>query len=422
MAVTMRGCRAVGGRAWALARAGCLLMACLLTACLVAGCGLTERRAPAMPFVARHPGEAYPSIERPSLDGLAATLGALTDTSHARTKPINVLAVCAGGGNSAFNAGVLTGWSQAGARPTFDVVTGTSSGALIGVFAFLGPKYDAKLEKLFCGITTADLFEIRPVRCLIRDGAIASPRPLEQLLEAEINDAVLADLREAHAQGRRLFIGTTNFDTKRLVVWDLGAVASSGHPDASALVRRILLATCTWPGLLPPVEFLVPVDGAWRQEQHIDGGAAAQAFVRLGPTAGWPGPDESAPGWLAGSNLYVLAGGKLYDDRKPAPRSFFGRLFTGACCLIGSAARADICRLHVVCMSSGMRFHLLALPQDYVGVEQSIFRLNPEEMRRLYETGHRMALSGPAWRHVPPGGEPGEEETPHGAIADSPRR
>src|SRR5687767_7757718 len=127
MAVTMRGCRAMGGQAWALA-------GYLLTVCLFAGC-LTQRRAPAMPFVARHPAEAYPSIEQPTLDGLAATLGALTDASHARTKPINVLAVCAGGGNSAFNAGVLTGWTQAGTRPTFDVVTGTSSGALVGVFA-----------------------------------------------------------------------------------------------------------------------------------------------------------------------------------------------------------------------------------------------------------------------------------------------
>ncbi|RZU29701.1 patatin-like phospholipase family protein [Edaphobacter modestus] len=50
------------------------------------------------------------------------------------------LAISGGGGNGAFGAGLITGWTGSG-RPVFKTVTGISTGALIAPFAFLGPKY-----------------------------------------------------------------------------------------------------------------------------------------------------------------------------------------------------------------------------------------------------------------------------------------
>jgi predicted acylesterase/phospholipase RssA len=50
----------------------------------------------------------------------------------------NLLAISGGAEDGAFGAGLLVGWSDAGTRPTFDLVTGVSSGALIAPFAFLG--------------------------------------------------------------------------------------------------------------------------------------------------------------------------------------------------------------------------------------------------------------------------------------------
>ena len=46
------------------------------------------------------------------------------------------LAISGGGSNGAFGAGLLNGWSEAGTRPSFDLVTGISTGALIAPFAF----------------------------------------------------------------------------------------------------------------------------------------------------------------------------------------------------------------------------------------------------------------------------------------------
>ncbi len=53
--------------------------------------------------------------------------------------PANYLAISGGGNDGAFGAGLLVGWTQAGDRPTFKLVTGVSTGALIAPFAFLGP-------------------------------------------------------------------------------------------------------------------------------------------------------------------------------------------------------------------------------------------------------------------------------------------
>ena len=383
---------------------------------MLTGCRFAPHRDHGSPYDLQEPGEPYPLLEKTTTSGLAAGLEKFADAKP-RTKPLHILAVCAGGVNSPFNAGALVGWTQNGTRPKFDVVTGTSSGGLVGAFAFVGPKYDARLEALFTGLKTSDLFQIRPVRYLLRDGAIASPKPLEKILEAEFNECYLADLREAHAEGRRLFIGTTNAETKRLVIWDLGAIASSGRPDAGVLVRKILQATVTWPGVLPPVEIDVLIDGRWCREQHFDGGATAQCFVRVGASAGWPAPDEGVPGWMAGSKLYVLAGGRLYESPAPPPTKFIGRILNGTSCMISTMARADMHRLHTLCMSSGMRFHLLALPHEHPRSDQGILKIDPSETRRLFDVGYRMMTTAPPWRHTPPGAEPGEEEVPRGALA-----
>ena len=60
-----------------------------------------------------------------------------------------ILALSGGGEHGAFGAGLLNGWSQSGRRPTFDIVTGVSTGALLAPFAFLGSGYDQRLKAVY---------------------------------------------------------------------------------------------------------------------------------------------------------------------------------------------------------------------------------------------------------------------------------
>ena len=75
-------------------------------------------------------------------------------------KPGPWLILSTGGEDGAFGAGLLSGWSKAGTRPEFSLVTGVSTGALIAPYAFLGPRYDEQLRDAYTTISATDIFEI----------------------------------------------------------------------------------------------------------------------------------------------------------------------------------------------------------------------------------------------------------------------
>src|SRR4051812_16797742 len=68
--------------------------------------------------------------------------------------------LCLSGGGSfgSFSAGVLCGWTETGQRPDFDVVTGVSTGALVGVLAFLGPEFDAELKRVYTSLGNQEIY------------------------------------------------------------------------------------------------------------------------------------------------------------------------------------------------------------------------------------------------------------------------
>ncbi len=52
----------------------------------------------------------------------------------------------------------LLGWTARGDRPSFRIVTGTSTGALSAPFAFLGPEYDPQLKAVYTETAAKDIF------------------------------------------------------------------------------------------------------------------------------------------------------------------------------------------------------------------------------------------------------------------------
>ncbi len=317
--------------------------------------------------------------------------------------PMNVLVLSGGGKFGAYTAGVLVGWTCHGTRPTFDVVTGVSSGALTALGAFLGPKYDPNLTRYYSSAKRTDIYRYRPIRGLIFDSAIVSSKPLEQLIAGEVTPAYMADLRKAHGEGRRLYIGTANIITKKLTVWDVGALACSGRPDAAELVTKVILAACTIPGLMPAVRFEVTVNGVKYDELHADGGSITQGFVRS--------PRPIPPG----SDLWCLCAGKLYAhpfDGKPKFLQLVGATVSGS---LYAIFRADMVRLFALCGVTGMRYHLHATPNE-LPVTPASMTFDPDEMRKLYQIGLSTGASGIPWRPYPAGVMPGEAEPARGGL------
>ncbi|GJE60762.1 hypothetical protein MPOCJGCO_2878 [Methylobacterium trifolii] len=79
------------------------------------------------------------------LDRYATFMG----TQPPRSRLFTYLALSGGGDDGAYGAGVLNGWSAAGTRPEFSLVSGVSTGALIAPFAFLGAAYDPVLTEIY---------------------------------------------------------------------------------------------------------------------------------------------------------------------------------------------------------------------------------------------------------------------------------
>jgi predicted acylesterase/phospholipase RssA len=102
------------------------------------------------------------------------------------------------------------------------------------------------------------------------------------MLDKYMTDQVMRAIAAERKKGRRLFIGTTNLDASRAVLWNIGAIAASGDPSALELIRKIMLASAAIPVAFPPVYFQVEYNGQTYDEMHVDGGAYMQALYDVG--------------------------------------------------------------------------------------------------------------------------------------------
>jgi hypothetical protein len=172
----------------------------------------TPERLPAVPeeltaeaLIPNLPGVRYilnEQVEEMYVDVLERILYErehLTSSGHVgNLPPAHYLALSGGGDNGAFGAGLLAGWTEAGDRPEFQVVTGISIGAMIAPFAFIGSSQDETLEKLFTTLTPDDVYEERSVLAILFDDAAADGAPMRKLVETYIDEAMLARIAEEY--------------------------------------------------------------------------------------------------------------------------------------------------------------------------------------------------------------------------------
>ena len=327
------------------------------------------------------------------------------DPSRKFKPPRNVLCLSGGGAYGAFSAGILVGWTDSGTRPEFDTVTGISTGALIAPLAFLGPKYDADMRRFYTDIRTEDIYHKRTIRGLFTD-SLADNTPLGDKIDAVITPEMIGEIAAEHRKGRRLYIGTTELEGKRFVVWNIGAIADQFGLDGKDLIKRILLGSSAIPGFFPPSLIPVTVDGRQLVEKHGDGGVSQGIFLRP-PYTPDDGRSVAGSAALAGTQVWCIVAGKLYADPSPLQRWSLNIASTSVSAVIYAQTRGDLLRIYTGCILAGMDFHLTAIPEGF-DAPKSAAEFNAEPMTRMYNEGYKIAMSGKAWRSTAPGAEPGE--------------
>jgi hypothetical protein len=317
--------------------------------------------------------------------------------SGVMNRPHHYLSLSGGGADGAFGAGILVGWTANGTRPEFTIVTGTSTGALIAPFAFLGPKYDPLLRKLYTEVSTADLIEPRGLLDILRNDSATSSAPLRRLLEQYIDDAFVAELAEQHRRGRSLLIGTTNLDAARPVTWSVTRIAASGSPRARKLIHDVLLASASIPGVFPPIMFDVEADGRTFDEMHVDGGVTAQVFVY---PAGLDWSSVRQRLAVEGQPvLYVINNSRAEPAWEVAPRRIVPILMRSVDSLIRTQGIGDLAQIYLLSQRDGLRFNLAYIPSDFT--EQPQEKFDPVYMRKLFELGFQRASAGYPWTAGP---------------------
>jgi hypothetical protein len=314
------------------------------------------------------------------------------------------LALSGGGADGAFGAGYLNGWTSTGTRPVFKIVTGVSTGALMAPFAFLGSDYDEALRTFYTTTRSRDIFVLGSVVWQFLAGeALAETRPLQTLIERHVDEEMLRRIAEAHRQGRRLYVGTTDLDVPRFVVWNMGLIATSGRPDALALFRKVLLASASIPVAFPPVLFDVELTpgGPRYDELHVDGAVGARVFLNAGVVRGSVIRQRGGNGGTGHEDIFVIHNGQLIPIPEPVRRS----LSAIAVRVIDASGRVavlgDLHRIYGYAQREQADFQWITIPNDVEMHSSEAF--DPVQMQSLYDLGYALAKKGGAWATLPPG-------------------
>jgi predicted acylesterase/phospholipase RssA len=321
---------------------------------------------------------------------------------HGAYPDLHYLAISGGAYDGAFGAGLLCGWADAGTRPDFALVTGVSTGALIAPFVFIGPGYDDEIREFFTK-TRSDMIFVSSVGQVL-DGltgglAVTDSAPLARKIETHVTPEVMQRIAAEHRKGKRLFLGTTNIEAQRGVIWDIGAIADSGNPKALALIRRIMLASAAVPGLFAPVFIEVEIGAERYTEIHADGGVTSQVF--LYPLKLQRSVIDEFLRYNLKRHLYIVRNSKITPEYQALQPGLFSLTRRSIETLTKYQGLGDLYRLYVGAQRDGVEYNLITIPEGFTAQSQEIF--DPAYMSALFDVGYQMGRSGSQWQKKPPG-------------------
>ena len=326
---------------------------------------------------------------------------------------INVLAVSGGGAGGAFGAGALAGLTQSGARPTFHLVTGVSTGALIAPLAFLGQDWDAQLRVAFAGEGAQQLLKRRAV-AFIFGAALYDGQRLVSLVDRFVTDELMSAVAREARKGRMLLVETTDLDKEEPVIWDMGAIAIRGGPEAKKLFRDVLVASASIPLLFPPVVIRVEDHGALFDELHVDGSTTTVLFIAPEMAAVVPEAFEGA----SRINVYVVVNGQLGESPKSTHLSSVSILSRSVSANLRHNARAAVALAFNVATNHNMTFKLTAIPDSYPYSGPLDFRA--AAMRSLFDFAESCASRGLLWKTPEDAYEVADRTSSHSNGASGP--
>ena len=197
-----------------------------------------------------------------------------------------------------------------------------------------------------------------------------------------------------------LLIGTANLDAQQPVIWNIGAIAKSGHPKAPDTIRRILLASAAVPGAFPPTMFNVMVNGQPFQEMHVDGGAFAQAFLYPPSVMRLRQARLRSGEKVVPATAYIIRNGRLDPEWSAVERSTMSIAGRAISTMITVSGYNDVLKMYASAQRDNIGFNLAYIGSDFTKELPKPF--DQAFMRALFDYGYQRARRGDEWAHEPP--------------------
>ena len=314
--------------------------------------------------------------------------------------PFDILTLTGGGSRGAFGTGLLLGWTERGDIPNFDIITGISTGAVMAPFIFLGKDELKKVEYFYTKMHTEEVFQ-STWSSFFGQGYIMNAKPLKKLFMENFDKEFLDKVAAEHKKGRRLYIGTTNIDTGQLVVWDMGAIASSNHEEKYQLFSDIVYASTALPVYLPPQYMKVEIEGEDYYQMHVDGGIYSQVFM-IGLLVNW----EEVLQFNKNDNtnfdvtLYTVANRKYRqrDIYKPIEQAPFSIIEAYVLTEMDLLFDRSIYRLYQSCEAKDIKFKMASIPDKMTDIITVPTEFNPDLMIQLFNIGYNIGITTIPWK------------------------
>ena len=314
--------------------------------------------------------------------------------------PFDILTLTGGGSRGAFGTGFLIGWSEKGDIPSFDIVTGISTGAVMAPFIFLGGEELDKIKYFYTESHTEDVF-VSSWLHFFGYGYIMNADPLKRQFKKTFDKAFLEKVAQEHKRGRRLYIGTTNIDTGQLTVWDMGAIASSNRTDKYERFCDIIYASAALPVYLPPQYMKVNIEDKEYYQMHIDGGIYSQVFM-IGLLVNWNEvlDFEKNANTNFDITLYTVANRKYRqrDLYQPVEQSPFSIIEAYVLTEMDLLFDRSLYRLYESCQNKNFKFKMAAIPDKMDAIVTNPTEFDPKQMTELYKLGYKLGNKGIKWK------------------------
>ncbi|GEA51514.1 lipoprotein [Vibrio inusitatus NBRC 102082] len=308
---------------------------------------------------------------------------------------LNILALSGGGANGAFGAGVLMGLHDKGQLKDYSIITGISAGALIAPFVFAGGDELTRLDDVILGINDKQVLGKKNFLNTIFKDAFTNGNNFIEFISEAYPEEMIDKIAMQHRQGKRLFIGSTHFDSGELMIWNLGAIANSDLPNRIELVHKVLASSASIPGVFPPQFFEVNDNGAVLEEMHVDGGLAAQVFYN--PSNFDYQLVSEALDLETMPQLDVIRNGQLKLPYKQVNDKGVALLTKSLSGLTMMQTRGDIYRMKYLSETEGVQMQLTYIDQDFSYAKQSKDMFDLSYMKAIYQYGYDKVITRELW-------------------------